>query len=64
MKDITISIDVLVCIILSIVALWFATIFIIKCYYYDIHLKLEDYKELKEENEQLKKAIELIKGDN
>ena len=61
MNDITISIDVLVRIILSIVALWFATILIIKCDYYDIHLKLEDYKKIKEENEQLKKAIEIIK---
>ena len=64
MNDITISIDVLACIILSIVVLWFATILTIKSHYYDIHLKLEDYKELKEENEQLKKAIEIIKGDN
>lgn len=64
MNDITISIDVLACIILSTVILWIITILIIKCYYYDIYLKLEDYKELKEENEQLKKAIEIIKGEN
>ena len=48
MNDITISIDVLACIILSTVILWIITILIIKCYYYDIYLKLEDYNELKE----------------
>ena len=64
MNDITISIDTITYIIGILIAFWIITILIIKSYYYDIYLKLEDYKELKEENEQLKKAIEIIKGDN
>lgn len=64
MNDITISIDTITYIIGILIAFWIITILIIKSHYYDIYLKLEDYKELKEENEQLKKAIEIIKGDN
>lgn len=64
MNDITISIDTISIIIGILIAFWIMTILTIKSHYYDIHLKLEDYKELKEENEQLKKAIEIIKGEN
>ncbi len=61
MNDITISIDTITYIIGILIAFWIMTILTIKSHYYDIHLKLEDYKELKKENEQLKKAIEIIK---
>ena len=61
MNIITVDVDVISTIIGFIITFWILTIVLVKSHYYDIHLKLEDYKELKKENEELKRAIELIK---